>query len=301
MAVPGRQGLTAAGAAGAAAATAPPLPARLPSRRRVNPWVVRAVAFACLLAAWQLASTYVPGAALLLPAPLRIVSVYVDLLRSGELFVHSAASLGRVLAGTAIAAVVALPLGVLIGWFPTFGYAADVVVEMLRPIPPIAWIPLSILWFGIGSGAAVFIIVVGAFFPLLLNTVLGVKGVPRGLLEAARVLGVRRRDQLFWKVVLPAALPAIITGVFLAVGRIAGETAPLILTARGSQFMPRSPSEPTPFLPLYIYDFAKYAPGSEEIRLAWAAAFVLVVVILLLNVGVRLVAGKRVVAAARAD
>jgi len=218
VAVPGRQGLTAAGAAGAAAATAPPLPARLPSRRRVNPWVVRAVAFACLLAAWQLASTYVPGAALLLPAPLRIVSVYVDLLRSGELFVHSAASLGRVLAGTAIAAAVALPLGVLIGWFPTFGYAADVVVEMLRPIPPIAWIPLSILWFGIGSGAAVFIIVVGAFFPLLLNTVLGVKGVPRGLLEAARVLGVRRRDQLFWKVVLPAALPAVITGLRISLG-----------------------------------------------------------------------------------
>jgi ABC-type nitrate/sulfonate/bicarbonate transport system permease component len=213
VAVPGRQGLTAA-----AAATAPPLPARLPRRRRVNPWVVRAVAFACLLAAWQLASTCVPGAALLLPAPLRIVSVYVDLLRSGELVVHSAASLGRVLAGTAVAAAVALPLGVLIGWFPTFGYAADVVVEMLRPIPPIAWIPLSILWFGIGSGAAVFIIVVGAFFPLLLNTVLGVKGVPRGLLEAARVLGVRRRDQLFWKVVLPAALPAVITGLRISLG-----------------------------------------------------------------------------------
>ncbi len=201
-----------------AAAGAPPLPTRAPSRRRVDPWAVRAVAFVCLLTVWQLASTYVPGAPLLLPAPLRIVSVYVDLLRSGELVVHSAASLARVLGGTLIAAAVALPLGVLVGWFPTFGYAADVVVEMLRPIPPIAWIPLSILWFGIGSGAAVFIIVVGAFFPLLLNTVLGVKGVPRGLLEAARVLGVRRRDQLFWKVVLPAALPAVITGLRISLG-----------------------------------------------------------------------------------
>src|SRR5262249_59324189 len=103
------------------------------------------------------------------------------------------------------------------------------------------------------------------------------------------------------KVVLPASLPAIITGVILAVARIAGETAPLILTARGSQLMPRSPSDPTPFLPFYIYDFAKYAPGSDEIRLAWAAALVLVVVIMMLNVGVRLLAGKRVVAAARAD
>jgi phosphate transport system permease protein len=124
--------------------------------------------------------------------------------------------------------------------------------------------------------------------------------VPASLREASYALGAGRWQTVV-KVVLPAALPAIITGVFLAVGRIAGETAPLILTARGSQFMPRSPSVPTPFLPLYIYDFAKYAPGSEEIRLAWAAAFVLVVVILLLNVGVRLLAGKRVVAAARAD
>ena len=103
------------------------------------------------------------------------------------------------------------------------------------------------------------------------------------------------------KVVLPAALPAVITGVFLAVARVAGETAPLILTARGSQFMPRSPSEPTPSIPFYIYEFSKYAPGSEEIRMAWAAAFVLVVVVMALNIGVRLIAGKRVVAAARAD
>lgn len=124
--------------------------------------------------------------------------------------------------------------------------------------------------------------------------------VPNSLREASYALGAGRWQTVV-KVVLPAALPAIITGVFLAVGRIAGETAPLILTARGSQFMPRSPSDPTPFLPLYIYDFAKFAPGSPEIQLAWTAAFVLVLVVLLLNVGVRLLAGKRVVAAARAD
>jgi phosphate transport system permease protein len=124
--------------------------------------------------------------------------------------------------------------------------------------------------------------------------------VPHSLREASYALGAGRW-QTVAKVVLPAALPAIITGVFLAVGRIAGETAPLILTARGSQFMPRSLAEPTPFLPLYVYDFARFAPGSEEIRLAWAAAFVLVLVVLLLNVGVRLLAGQRVVAAARAD
>ena len=67
----------------------------------------------------------------------------------------------------------------------------------------------------------------------------------------------------------------------------------MILTARGSQFMPRSPSDPTPSIPFYIYEFSKYAPGSDEIRMAWAAALVLVVVVILLNVGVRVVTGKR--------
>ncbi len=124
--------------------------------------------------------------------------------------------------------------------------------------------------------------------------------VPNSLREASYALGASRRQTVL-KVVLPAALPAIITGVFLALGRIAGETAPLILTARGSQYMPRTPSDPTPFLPFYIYRFASYAPGSPEIQLAWTAALVLVVVVVLLNVGVRLVSGKRVVAAARAD
>ena len=124
--------------------------------------------------------------------------------------------------------------------------------------------------------------------------------VPNSLREASYALGATRWQTVL-KVVLPAALPAIITGVFLAVGRIAGETAPLVLTARGSQFFPRSLSDPTPSVPYYVYDFSKYAPGSDEIQLAWAAAFVLIAVVVVLNAGVRLVTGKRVVAAARAD
>lgn len=123
--------------------------------------------------------------------------------------------------------------------------------------------------------------------------------VPNSLREASYALGASRWQTVV-KVVLPAALPAITTGVLLAVGRIAGETAPLILTARGSQFPARSLSDPTPSLPYYIYDFSK-KPDDELVRLAWAAAFVLVVVVLALNVGTRLLAGKRVVAAARGD
>jgi phosphate transport system permease protein len=123
--------------------------------------------------------------------------------------------------------------------------------------------------------------------------------VPNSLREASYALGASRWQTVL-KVVIPAALPAIITGVLLAVGRIAGETAPLILTARGSQFMPRDLFDPTPSLPFYVYDFAK-RPDEALKNLAWAGAFVLVVVVLLMNISVRLLAGKRVVAAARAD
>ncbi len=123
--------------------------------------------------------------------------------------------------------------------------------------------------------------------------------VPNSLREASYALGASRRHTVL-KVVMPAALPAIITGVLLAVGRIAGETAPLILTARGSQFLARSFSDPTPSLPYYVYDFAT-KPDDVRKNLAWAGAFVLVVVVLLMNTSVRLLAGKRVVAAARGD
>jgi phosphate transport system permease protein len=123
--------------------------------------------------------------------------------------------------------------------------------------------------------------------------------VPNSLREASYALGATRRQTVL-RVVIPAALPAIITGVLLAVGRVAGETAPLILTARGSNFMPRSLSDPAPSLPYYVYDFAT-KPNEVQKNLAWAGAFVLIVVVLCLNVGTRLLAGKRVVAAARAD
>jgi phosphate transport system permease protein len=123
--------------------------------------------------------------------------------------------------------------------------------------------------------------------------------VPNSLREGSYALGASRRQTVL-KVVIPAALPAIITGVLLAVGRVAGETAPLILTARGSQYLARSLADPTPSLPYYVYDFAT-KPDEVRKNLAWAGAFVLVVVVLLLNVGTRLLAGKRVVAASRAD
>ena len=90
-------------------------------------------------------------------------------------------------------------------------------VELTRPIPPLAWVPLAILWFGIGDLSAVFIIFLGAFFPILLNTVTGVLSIDRGLIESAVILGASKRD-MFLKVLAPGATPAIMTGVRIAVG-----------------------------------------------------------------------------------
>jgi phosphate transport system permease protein len=95
-------------------------------------------------------------------------------------------------------------------------------------------------------------------------------------------------------------LPAIITGVFLAIARIAGETAPLLLTASTSDFMPRSPNDSMPSLPMSIYNFTM-SPSEEEHRMAWAAALVLLCLVLLLSTGIRLLTGKRMVMASRAD
>ena len=126
------------------------------------------------------------------------------------------------------------------------------------------------------------------------------KLVPRGLREASYALGATQWQTVV-RVIIPAALPAILTGILLAVGRVAGETAPLLLTARGSNFWPRSMSDPMPSVPYFIYDFSRNAVDPEQMRLGWAAAFVLLVAVLLLNITTRLVAGKRVVDASRAD
>lgn len=125
------------------------------------------------------------------------------------------------------------------------------------------------------------------------------KLVPSSIRQASYALGATQWQTVV-KVILPAALPAIITGVLLAMGRIAGETAPLILTAYGSVYMPSSLSDHTAFLPGYIYDYSKSADPEQQ-RQAWAAAFVLLGVIMFLNIAIRLMAGRRVVAASRAD
>jgi NitT/TauT family transport system permease protein len=136
---------------------------------------------------------------------------------SGELLTDAAATLRRVVLGFAIGGGLALPLGLAMGADRRIDRLFDPLVQFLRPIPPIAFIPLAILWFGLGNPPAVFLIAIGCFFPVLINTVAGVRNVDAVLIRAARNLGAGRLV-LFRRIMLPAALPHILAGARIGVG-----------------------------------------------------------------------------------
>jgi NitT/TauT family transport system permease protein/taurine transport system permease protein len=170
---------------------------------------------------WQLVSSLLlpridTNLVTLMPPPTEVVKAAFELLISGDLFKHFWASLKRE-AVAFIYASLAIPLGVMMGWSRTAQNLMEPIFEMLRPIPPIAWIPLAILWFGISDLQNQFIIFLGIFFPLLINTITGVKNVEYNIVRAARCLGAREVDVLV-KVVFRAALPQIVTGIRVGLG-----------------------------------------------------------------------------------
>jgi ABC-type nitrate/sulfonate/bicarbonate transport system permease component len=173
---------------------------------------------AVLLGFWQYASTTILDSTTrtLLPPPTAVFAAAFELVSSGELFRHARDSLKRELVAFLWASS-AIPLGVAMGWWKSVDDQVDPLIEMLRPIPPLAWIPLSILWFGIGDTQNQAIIFLGIFFPILLNTISGVKGIEVTLIRAARCLGANEWKVL-WRVVIRAALPQIVTGIRIGLG-----------------------------------------------------------------------------------
>jgi ABC-type nitrate/sulfonate/bicarbonate transport system permease component len=174
-----------------------------------------------LILVWQFASTVWlpridPHMAVLMPAPTSIAKTAAAMIASGELLYNLLASLRREATAFLFAAT-AIPLGMAMGWWRVVYNQVNPVMEILRPIPPLAWIPLSILWFGLGDEQNEFIIFLGMFFPILVNTIVGVKNIEPNLVRAARSLGAPERKVL-WRVVLIGALPQIITGVRIGLG-----------------------------------------------------------------------------------
>jgi NitT/TauT family transport system permease protein len=170
---------------------------------------------ALLLAAWW--TSVVVTRSPIFPTPLQVVTATLDLLRDGTLWAHIGASLFRVAAGFLLAVLVAVPLGLWMGWVHDAFRTFNPIVQLLRPISPIAWIPIAILWFGVGNASPIFLIFLSSVFPLVVQTVTGVHTIERQYLRAAANFGVSRR-KLFLRVVIPAALPQIIVGMRVALG-----------------------------------------------------------------------------------
>ncbi len=202
----------------------------------------RIASLSVFFALWQLVAGHVlplwsHNAATLLPPPSGVVHAFIDLVRTGAITTDIAASLERIVVGFAIAACVGVFAGAVMGWWPFVGRLFDPLIDFLRPIPPMAWIPIALLWFGIGNTQNIFIIVLGALYPIILNTYTGVRDVDRNLIWAAQTLGGKRR-QILREIVLPGAFPLILLGmrIGLGVGWMALVAAELVGASSGLGF-----------------------------------------------------------------
>ncbi|HTJ96134.1 MAG TPA: ABC transporter permease [Rhodocyclaceae bacterium] len=201
---------------------------------KTRDWLLGAIIPVVTLLAWECATRAGWFSPIVLPAPSAVAEKWWASLMpamafdpatqsklawmfSGEMVQDAIASLYRVIVGFVIGAVLALPLGLFMGARPTVYKLFNPLLQVLRPIPPIAFIPLSILWFGLGNPPAIFLIVLGAFFPVLMNTIAGVRSVDNIYLRAAANLGASQWT-LFYRVILPATTPYILAGVRIGIG-----------------------------------------------------------------------------------
>ena len=183
-----------------------------------------AIGIAVLLVTWQ-AMSVAYDLQLILPPPLAVAHTIVDTLTLStdrwlygpNIYHHLAASLVRAVSGFAIASAFAIPLGLFVGRFRSMREYVDPVIRSLYLIPGIAWIPLAILWFGLGNTAVIFVVFIAEFFPLYFNTEAGSRNINPILIDAARCFGARRFT-LLRRVILPASIPYVITGMRIALG-----------------------------------------------------------------------------------
>jgi NitT/TauT family transport system permease protein len=177
---------------------------------------LRPIAFiAVLLAFWQLAVSLHPVH--ILPGPWEVVGGIAYLVHHKLLLKYIVASLFRVTWGFILAAALAIPLGLTIGWYRRAEMAFNPILQLLRPISPLAWIPIAILWFGVGDLAAVFLIFLGCFFPLMLTAINAVQNIPAVYINASRNFGLSP-SQIVYRVLYPAVVPQLIVGLRITLG-----------------------------------------------------------------------------------
>jgi NitT/TauT family transport system permease protein len=182
-----------------------------------NRWL-GVLAILIALAFWQFVAVVIIRYPFILPAPTDVLAAFVSLVQKGTLLLDVQASLVHFAIGLGMALLVGIPFGMVMGWNRRLDAFLDPLIEILRPIPPLAWIPFAIIWFGLTASAAGFIIFIGAVFPVIINTYSGFRGVPRVLVEAAKMLGCTRSRDLIRYIALPAALPSVAAGIRIATG-----------------------------------------------------------------------------------
>ena len=177
---------------------------------------LRPVAFiAILLIAWYFAVARQPVH--LLPGPIAVAKALFELAQSGLLLKYTVASLFRVTWGFTLAAVIAVPFGLAVGWYRRSEMALNPLLQIFRPISPLAWIPISILWFGVGDLAAIFLIFLASFLPLALTAINAVESIPAVYINAGRNFGLSTAS-LVYRVLYPAVMPQLIIGLRITLG-----------------------------------------------------------------------------------
>jgi len=170
---------------------------------------------AVLIAVWWLTVSLTHS--VIFPTPWEVVTGTWELLRNGTLWEHIGASLMRVGAGFGLAVCFAVPLGLWMGWVGGAYRTLNPLFQILRPISPIAWIPIAILWFGVGDASPIYLIFISSVFPMIVQTTVGVHNIEKRYLRAAENFGVSRRT-LFKQVVIPAVLPQVLVGMRIGLG-----------------------------------------------------------------------------------
>ena len=168
-----------------------------------------------LLAIWWLSVAAVRS--VIFPSPWGVVTGTLELLRDGSLWRHIGASLLRVGAGFGLAVCVAVPLGLWMGWVRGAYQTLNPLFQILRPISPIAWIPIAILWFGVGDASPIYLIFISSVFPMIVQTTAGVHAIEKRYLRVAENFRVSRHT-LFRKVVIPAVMPQVVVGMRIGLG-----------------------------------------------------------------------------------
>ena len=193
---------------------------RFRSAKNHEKFICAAISIFVFLVIWQLVVSFTK-AGLVLAGPVETLSAFfvaiVDPIGTHTIEGHILWSLSRVLVGLVLGSACGIILGILMGWFKPFSALVRPLFELLRPIPPIAWIPLSIVWFGLGEASKYFLIFYSAFCAVTMNAHSGVRQVDPELMGAARMLGASNR-QVFFTIVLPSCVPQIFAGLQIAVG-----------------------------------------------------------------------------------